>query len=376
MSRLARLQLIVTDDGRVRCDERMAWLRKISYLVEGMKITTLESETKLWDDFVHGQATARGPHLSGWKRVIEETFGHTCIYLMASGNGQVRGVLPLVHMRSRLFGSFLVSIPFLNYGGIVSEDPIVRKNLFDFACALAAERRAEYVELRHESPLLENLPTKQHKVAMLLDLPDKSEGLWNRFKPKLRSQIRKPMKEGLVARIGREEELGNFYEVFTANMRDLGTPVYSKNFFATILKHFPDSSWIASVSLNKRPLAAGFLFGFRDTLEIPWASSLRRYNHLAANMLLYWSVLEFAIQQGYQRFDFGRSSPGEGTYKFKEQWGAQPVPLHWQYWLGNGTQLPNLSPTNSKYHLAISVWQKLPLFLTRWIGPAIVRHIP
>jgi FemAB-related protein (PEP-CTERM system-associated) len=341
-----------------------------------MKITTLGTENKAWDDFVLQQPAARGPHLAGWKNVIEASFGHACIYLMASENGALHGVLPLVHLRSRLFGSFLISVPFLNYGGIVSEHPAARQSLFDAACALAAERGAAHVELRHEAPQLDNAPTKQHKVAMLLDLPETSEKLWDQFKPKLRSQIRKPMKEGLVVRLGREEELTNFYEVFSENMRDLGTPVYSRDFFAQILKNFPNSAWICTILLKAEPIAAGFLCGFRDALEIPWASSLRRYNSLAANMLLYWSVLEFAVKQGYKRFDFGRSSPGEGTYKFKEQWGAKPVPLHWQYWLANGNQLPDLSPKNAKYQLAISVWQKLPLWVTRWVGPAIVRNIP
>jgi FemAB-related protein (PEP-CTERM system-associated) len=341
-----------------------------------MKITTLESETKLWDDFVHRQPAARCPHLSGWKKVIEESFGHAGIYLMAVENETVHGVLPLVHVRSRLFGSFLISVPFLNYGGIVAENAAVRQSLFEFARRLAAERHAAYIELRHESPQLDNAPTKRHKVAMRLDLPNEPDKLWNQFKPKLRSQIRKPMKEGLVIRLGREEELANFYEVFSVNMRDLGTPVYSKNFFTKILQHFPHSTWICSILKNDEPIAAGLICGFRETLEIPWASSLRHYNHLAANMLLYWAVLEFAIKQGYRRFDFGRSTPGEGHYKFKEQWGAQPVPLHWQYWLANGNHLPELAPTNPKYRLAINVWQKLPLAVTRWLGPAIVRNIP
>jgi FemAB-related protein (PEP-CTERM system-associated) len=345
-------------------------------LSKQMKITALESETELWDDFVQSQPAARGPHLSGWKKVIEESFGHTCFYLMAAENGALCGVLPLVHVSSRWFGSFLISVPFLNYGGIVAEQNAARVCLFDSARALAAARCAAYIELRHAAPQLDNVPTKQHKVSMVLDLPDDPEKLWNAFKPKLRSQIRKPMKDGLVVRIGREEELANFYEVFSVNMRDLGTPVYPRKFFAQILKHFPASSWICSVLMNGKPIAAGLVFGFRDTLEIPWASSLRHYNHLAANMLLYWSVLEFAVKKGYKLFDFGRCTPGENTFKFKAQWGAQPAPLHWQYWLANGNTLPELTPANPKYHLAIKAWQKLPLFITRLVGPAIIRNIP
>lgn len=341
-----------------------------------MTIKTLEAETQLWDDFVHRQPAAHGSHLSGWKKVIEESFGHTCIYLMAAESNELYGVLPLVHVCSRLFGSFLISVPFLNYGGIVAGNDAARDGLFNAARELAATHRATYVELRHETPLLENVPTKQHKVSMLLDLPEEPEKLWSGFKPKLRSQIRKPQKAGLSIRIGREEELTHFYEVFSINMRDLGTPVYSRNFFAKILKNFPESTWICSILLHDQPVAAGFILGFRDTLEIPWASSLRRYNHLAANMLLYWSVLEFAIKKGYRRFDFGRCTPGENTFKFKAQWGARPVPLYWQYWLANGNELPELAPTNPRYQLAIKAWQKLPLFLTRLVGPAIIRNIP
>jgi len=341
-----------------------------------MKITTLESETKLWDDFVQRQPAARGPHLSGWKKIIEESFGHRGIYLMARDNGTVHGVLPLVHLRSRLFGSFLISVPFLNYGGIVSDHPAAPPALFDHARALAADRGAAYVELRHEAPQLENVPTKQHKIAMVLDLPDTPEKLFNQFPAKLRSQIRKPMKENLTVRLGREEELANFYDVFSINMRDLGTPVYSRSFFASILKHFPDSAWICTIMKDAQPLASGFLCGFRGTLEIPWASSLREYNHLSPNMLLYWAILEFAVKQGFKQFDFGRCTKGEGTYNFKKQWGAQEVPLHWQYWLANGNALPELAPTNPKYQLAIRVWQKLPLFVTRMVGPSIIRNIP
>lgn len=341
-----------------------------------MNITQLNTEIKLWDDFVHRQAAARCPHLAGWKKVIEDSFGHKCIYLMAGTNDGINGVLPLVHVRSRLFGSFLISVPYLNYGGILAEDSTTQQRLFDHARELAAERGAAYVELRHEARQLPEVPTKQHKVTMLLELPDNPDTLWNQFKPKLRSQIRKPMKEGLTVHIGREEALAHFYEVFSVNMRDLGTPVYPRNFFANILKHFPSSTWICTILLNEQPVAAGFICGFRETLEIPWASSLREYNHLAANMLLYWSILEFAVKHGFKQFDFGRCSPGEGTHKFKAQWGAKEVPLHWQYWLANGNQLPELAPTNPKYQLAISVWQKLPLFVTRWVGPAIIRNIP
>ncbi len=341
-----------------------------------MIVETTTSGFQAWDEFANRHAGARAPHLSGWKAVIEKSFGHPCYYLAARDHDRLCGILPLTHLRSKLFGSFLISMPYLNYGGIVAEDEAARQALLDHACKLGKQRGAAHVELRHVAAQVANLPTKQHKVSMLLDLPGQPEELWDQFKAKLRSQIRKPQKENLTVRFGREDELENFYRVFAINMRDLGTPVYSRNFFANILAAFPQQAHICTIYRQHEPLASGFLFGFREVLEIPWASSLREYNALAPNMLLYWSVLEFAIRQGYRQFDFGRCTLNEGTYKFKEQWGAKPLALHWQYWLPNGGALPEISPHNPKYQFMIRTWQRLPVGLTRLLGPAIVKNIP
>ena len=159
-------------------------------------------------------------------------------------------------------------------------------------------------------------------------------------------------------------------------MRELGTPVYPKSFFKNILETFQESAWICSVYKDEEPVASGFLFGFKDRLDIPWASSKREYDRFNPNMLLYWNSLKFACENGYRIFDFGRSTPGEGTYKFKEQWGAKPIQLYWHYWLKNNGPLPELNPKNPKYQMAIKIWQKLPVAVTRFIGPMIVKNIP
>lgn len=341
-----------------------------------MIVERITSGFEEWDAYTHHHADARGPHLSAWKRVIEESFGHPCYYLAARENGRLRGILPLAHLRSKMFGSFLISLPYLNYGGILADDEETSHALFAHARDLAKQRKAAHLELRHVKALLAELATKEHKVSMILELPEKVETLWDGFKAKLRSQIRKPQKDGLTARFGREDELENFYRIFAVNMRDLGTPVYAMKFFKNILSAFPRQAYICTIYRERQPLASGFVFGFRGTLEIPWASSLRAYNALAPNMLLYWSVLEFAVQQGYRQFDFGRCTPNEGTYKFKEQWGAKPLALHWQYWLASGGAPPEINPHNPKYRLMIRTWQKLPVPLTRLIGPAIVKNIP
>jgi len=159
-------------------------------------------------------------------------------------------------------------------------------------------------------------------------------------------------------------------------MRDLGTPVYPKVFFRRILETFPENTWICSVASGNAVVASGFLAGFKDRLEIPWASSIREYNRQSHNMLLYWSCLRFGCEKGFRTLDLGRSTKGESTYRFKQQWGAKEYPMVWSYWVRNGGAPPEISPRNRKYRLAISLWKKLPLPLTRAIGPRIVKNIP
>jgi serine/alanine adding enzyme len=330
-----------------------------------------------WDRYVMRHDMASGYQLMAWRRVVQKAFGHRTVYLMARDEqGEVCGVLPLVFVSSRLFGRFLVSMPFVNYGGTLTENFDTQRALLDVATSRAIPLRATHIELRHERLLYLDWTSKQHKVSMRLDLPRDPEALWKRFPSKLRSQIRRAMKEQLTVRIEGIEILDDFYGVFARNMRDLGTPVYGRRFFEAILQEFPKDARICVVYRGRQPLAAGFLYGFKHTLEIPWASSDRRYNKLSPNMLLYNAALEYACREGFTTFDFGRSTTGSSAYRFKEQWGAHPVPLYWYQWSPDGRPVPDLSPANAKYELAVRLWKALPLTLTRIIGPSIVKAIP
>lgn len=330
-----------------------------------------------WDAYVNSKPGASNYHRYAWRTVVENSFGHSCHYMAArDGGGNLVGILPLVFMQSRLFGRFLVSQPFFNYGGLLCDQKQIGDALLAEAAMLRQELGAEHVELRHIEPWPGDLPTKRHKVSMLLDLAQDAEAQWKCFNAKLRNQIRKPEKSGLTATVGGRELLADFYTVFVRNMRDLGTPVYSQKLFAQVLAAFPQDSRIITVSQEGKPMAAGLITWFRDTVEIPWASSIRDYNSFCPNNLLYWTALKYALEIGCRRFDFGRSTPGEGTYRFKEQWGAKPLQLNWQYLLRTGESLPELNNKNPKFELAINLWQRLPVPLTKIIGPPIVRNIP
>jgi FemAB-related protein (PEP-CTERM system-associated) len=202
------------------------------------------------------------------------------------------------------------------------------------------------------------------------------ESMWDRLDRKVRNQIRKAEKSGLTVERGGDELVEDFYKVFARNMRDLGTPVYSKRLFQEVLRVFPERAQIHIVRLAGRPVAGAITYRTRTMVQLPWASAIRDYNALCPNVLLYWDAIQFAQQRFAKVFDMGRSTPNEGTFKFKEQWGAEPVQLHWEYSLVTDHELPNVSPANPKYQRAIALWQKLPIALTRTVGPMIVRTIP
>lgn len=346
---------------------------------ESMEITThlYNEDGCTWDAFVASHQDSSNYHRYGWRKVIEKSFGHRTMYLAATnGRNEICGVLPFVQMKSRLFGRFLVSLPFFNYGGmLVSEEPAAML-LLDASKKILSGTGADYIEFRHFSRCDAVATTKQHKVTMILDLENSHEEQWDSLDVKVRNQVRKAGKNGLRHIIGGVDLLDGFYDVFCRNMRDLGTPVYGRAFFRNVLDEFPDTTRILSVMYEGKTIASALLTWFKDTLEVPWASSNRDFRQFCPNNLLYWEAIRFAIDRRARMFDFGRSTPGEGTFNFKKQWGARPVPLYWQYLLREGGTLPELNPMNPRFRLAIQAWQKLPLMVTNMLGPHIVRCIP
>ncbi len=329
-----------------------------------------------WNAYVDGHADGTLAHRAEWAGLFRRVFGKRGHLLVAERDGRQVGALPLVHMHSLLFGNYMVSVPYLNYGGVLADDEAAAAALLDAAAALAGGCGAASIELREQAERAGGMPCREDKVAMLLDLPETAEALSKALGSKLRSQIKRPQRENPQVRHGGLDCLDEFYTVFARNMRDLGTPVYSKRLFEEILRVFPAQSHIVVVRLAGRPAAAAFLLGHRGVLEIPWASSLREFNRVGVNMLLYWECLSHAIEHGYRVFDFGRSTVDAGTYRFKKQWGAQPKQLYWHYWLAPGAAMPNLKTDNPKFDLVIRTWQKLPLWFTNAVGPHIVKHLP
>jgi FemAB-related protein (PEP-CTERM system-associated) len=336
-----------------------------------------EETEAAWDRFVENHPASTPYHLMNIRSFIEQTYGHATHYCYAlSTDGEILGVLPLVQLRSTLFGNFIVSVPYFNYGGLLANSQEAAARLIVAGEKWRASVSASHVELRHLENSGLGLQQRSDKVTFLLPLPQDPGLLWQSFRPKLRAQIRRAEREEPEFIVGGAELLDRFYDVFASNMRDLGTPVYGKDFFLNLLEHLDESARLVVVQLSGKPAGCAFLIGHAGQMEIPWASTLRAFNSTGINMFMYWKVLEYTISLGYEVFDFGRCSKDTGTYRFKQQWGARPIALHWDYCLPPGENLPELNPNNPKFRLLINVWQRLPVWLTRILGPHIVKSLP
>jgi serine/alanine adding enzyme len=329
-----------------------------------------------WDAYVRQAPGASTYHQWAWKQVIEETYGHPTYYLAASSEGVLQGTLPLVSIRSRLFGNFLVSLPFFNYGGMLTSTPESQQELLANAIALARDLGARHIELRQGAPCQIDWQDASAKVAMVVVLPKSVGELWGQLSSRLRNKIRHARKHGFQCRWGGIELVSSFYSVFATNMRNLGTPVYPRSWFDNVCRLLADHCRILSLWEGERPVAATLLTTFRDRVELPWIASLPEERKNYSTVLLYWTALEWALQSGYSQADLGRCTPGGGTYQFKLQWNCQERMLHWYYWLAPGASVPHLRPDNPRFRLAIWLWQRLPLGVANRLGPRIVRSIP
>lgn len=340
-----------------------------------------EADKTAWDNYVDQHPQGLAYHYYAWRQAVEQAYRHNGHYLLAETSAGVVGVLPLIDFRIPFKGGSLVSLPFCDVGGVLADNVQITNALLDAAAGLARKLRSRLLDIRFGAPeelIEERQGQRSAKVRMVLNLPAGSEALLAGFKAKLRSQVKKPVRDGLTARIGGSELVEDFYKIFCENMRDLGSPVHSKRWIQTVVAAYGDRAKVSLVyAPDGSPAAGGTILLQRATVSIPWASALRRYNRFNPNMLLYWTLLAFAADNGYTRFDFGRSTPGEGTYRFKAQWGAHPEPLAWQTFDTAGRRQPEVAsggPGNLRRQVE-ALWCRLPLSIANSLGPVVRRRV-
>jgi FemAB-related protein (PEP-CTERM system-associated) len=341
-----------------------------------LELVPLNGDRRAWDEFVTAAEASTFCHLAGWREILSDVLGAECLYWAAADDtGTWRGILPLVRVRSRIFGHYLVSLPFLNDGGPLGSQA-ARDRLVAEAVSEAGRTGADLLELRTRRESGLNLPVSSRKITVLRSLPPAAETLFQSFPGKLRSQIRRPMKEGLTVRFGLEQREA-FYEVFSRTMRDLGTPVLPRALFERVSATFPELVEFGVVYRGEQPLAAGCGFRWRDEFEMTWAGALRESRRISANMLLYWAFMERAISRRVSVFNFGRCTPDGGTHHFKRQWGGLDVPLAWHQFVSTkGGKHATPSPDDAAYSWGPRLWRRLPLFVANRLGPRVVRFLP
>jgi FemAB-related protein (PEP-CTERM system-associated) len=341
----------------------------------GIEVRELrDAETSRWDAFVARCPDATFFHRAGWRRVIEKSFGKTCHFLYAERAGEIRGVLPLVHVKTRLFGDSLISTGFTIGGGNAALDEDARAALDSRALALAGELDVDYLEYRSGTAVHPGWASKADLYVLFrkpID-PDPDKNMLA-IPRKQRAMVRKGIKAGLVSEI--DDGTDRLFRIYAESVRNLGTPVPAPAFFQNLKREFQRDCEVVTILDKSRPVASVLSFYFRDTVLPYYGGGTAAARDVAGNDFMYWEVMRRAAERGFRVFDYGRSKRGTGAFAFKKNWGFEPQPLTYEIHLRRGTQPPDINPLNPKYRLFVAAWQRLPLAIANRIGPWLARDL-
>lgn len=327
-----------------------------------------------WDEFVFACPEATFFHRAAWQGVIREVFRHATYFLYARENGEIRGVLPLAHVNSLLFGNALVALPFAVYGGVAASSAEAAEVLEQEAQKLAVQLGVDHLEFRNMAPRHADWPNQDLYVTFRKEILPEVEANMLAIPRKQRAMVRKGIKNGLVSHI--DSNADRFFAVFADNVHRHGTPAMPKRYFETLLKVFGKDCEILTVTTaDGRLLSSVLSFYFRDEVLPYYAGDDEAARELAANDFKYWELMRRSCERGLRLFDYGRSKVGTGPYAFKKNWGFEPQPLHYEYRLYKRDSIPQNNPNNAKYKLFIEAWRRMPIGLANWLGPHIVRNL-
>ena len=333
-----------------------------------------------WDDFVAAHPDGSFFHRAAWRHVVERAFGHRTHYLLAERDGAVTGVLPLGHVRTALFGSTLISVPFCVYGGPLAADRESLSALLAAAAALLRPARASALELRLRTPPPagwldpEAWPARSDLyVTFRKPIGADDEANMKAIPRKQRAMVRKGIERGLYSSVSRDVD--GLHRVYAESVRNLGTPVFSRRYFRILAEVFGAALDVVTIHDGEQPVAAVMNFYWRDEVLPYYGGGTAAARACHANDFMYWEVMRRAAARGCRLFDYGRSKLGTGAYAFKKNWGFEPAPLHYRFHLAPGAAIPDHNPLNPKYRLFIAAWKRLPLPLANLIGPPVVRGL-
>ena len=322
-----------------------------------------------WDEFVASCPEATFFHRAGWRQVIERAFGHDTYYMYAENQGRIEGILPLGHLRSRLFGNSLTSLPFCVYGGVAAISDSARHALDRAARELAGRLNVDYLEMRNRMARHSDWMTKDLYVTFRKILDPDPEKNYLAIPRKQRAMVRKGMDAGLQGEL--DEGIGRFYDTYADSVRRLGTPIFSRKYFQVLRDVFGPDCEVLTITRQGQVISSVMSFYFRDEGLPYYGGGTGEAREVAGNDFMYWELMRRACERGLRVFDYGRSKKGTGPYSFKKNWGFVPEPLHYEYFLVKAKAVPDVNPLNPKYRFFIETWKRLPLPLTKMLGPLI-----
>lgn len=342
---------------------------------DGISVEFLDgADAADWDAYVDSSPEGTIFHRSAWAQIFKECLRHKTHYLLARQGSQPVGCLPAVEIKSALFGHSIVSTPFLAYGGSIADSNEVHRALENRLCDIADARGVDFIEFRDRDRVREGCEAKSLYVTFRKEIPENEAECLKMVPRKQRAMIRKGIANGLQSRI--DESIDVFYDILAESYRNLGTPILPRRYFANIKQLLGRNCEISTITKDGTPVASVMSYYYRDEVIPYYGGSIAAARALKANDFMYWDLLRRASEQGVRIFDYGRSRRDTGSYRFKRHWGFEPSQLNYQYRLVRQSELPDVSPNNPKYRLAISVWRKLPVGLTRFLGPPLARVLP
>jgi FemAB-related protein (PEP-CTERM system-associated) len=341
-----------------------------------LEICELErKDERGWNEYVLKSDHSTFYHQIGWKNVVEKTYKHKPIYLIAKEEGEIKGILPLFLIKSIFFGKKLVSVPFAPYGGVCADSKTIENALIEDAKRITEECGADYLEFRTISEnKTSGLISKSVYVTSILELDPDPAVVWNE---KLKRNKRKTIVKSEKRNLTREwtNKTNEFYKMYAHNMRELGSPVHSNKFFENILHVFPDNSRVLAVKRDGNVLYAAFYLFYKDTVINSWSSTLEEYRKFYPTDFGIWNAIKYSCENGYRHYDLGRSQENSTNIEFKMRWNAETKQLHYKYYLNKVKDVPNITSTNPNRQLFAKVWSKLPLGLATTMGPLIRKGI-
>ena len=332
-------------------------------------------------------------HTLEYKKFIEEAFETEYILLAAQDGEKIKTILPVVKIKSKLFGNKMISSAYLEYGGFAGEEEGVGE-ILDFIGK--GNSKYGYLEIRggeecFDEILSAKLIKKNLYKRFVLELGPE-EKVWKGIQHSKRKAINRALRNVEVKEVPLAG-LDEFYKLYLRNMKRFGSPPYAKKYFESFYRnivdvgqgkiygaYIKDEKSLSTSGLQQdtqcfegKLVAALLGFCYRDRIHIVIAVSDERFREHRPNDAVHWEFIKWGCEKDYKWFDFGRVREESGQFEYKRKWGPKLLGLPSYFMLWGKKEIPEVDP--SGYGLAVKMWKKMPLWFTKLVGPRLRKEL-